>query len=166
MKSSVIFSLLLCCKREVWLGLNHDQPESLRVLVQRALGWLWLGVGWVWLRYDGDLCRLFPAKCSAVLGQTHPARNKDAWVSLGLEAQGDCSTLMLGPWSFPLTILRTGNPIQAQFWSINSTYCIKRGLKFSMAPNWNVCNRFVIQYTHTYQYIPNTYRNTFHSIGL
>ena len=30
---SVLFSVLICCKLEVWMGLNHDQ--SLRVLVQR-----------------------------------------------------------------------------------------------------------------------------------
>ena len=35
----------------------------------RAKGRQWVGVGWMWLRYDKDLWGLFPGKNSAVLGQ-------------------------------------------------------------------------------------------------
>ena len=82
--------------------------------------------------------------------------NVTRWVLLGQEAH--CTTSILWPWSFPLTILRTENPIQAQYWSINSKYCMTPALKCIMAQNWNVCNQCVIEYTqklaYIYQYIP------------
>ena len=54
--------------------------------------------------------------------------------------------------------------IQAHYWGNNSIFCIKLDLKYSMAPNGNVCIQFVIVWiaiqntqilTHTNQYIVN-----------